>query len=353
MKPVRWKDICHQIGEDLIGKDSYRGVTLSYSWLANQFGHFSLGFIPVTIFFCVFKYLTKREGPAFTIAMMVAVAWLLFELYNFLWPLLHKRNSRSNLLYLHGEKYVFEPKWGNIAFDTATDICFFWFGTFSASLLLQFSWASLIIIAVLVPLLVYPAYYWYSTKIYQQNAQYPFQFRLSQWSAVINEKDKQTVVDFLSHAGKGKHLLVFGSKNSGKTSISVGIANELSIKHHNCMYTTAIKLYSMFFDRRSNAPSLMEELWSWRSSTLLIIDDINPGDPIKEELVSPAMFMRFIDRFSDMNDDNRRVIKNKCVIWVLGSAGEGNCLLQQWRKMLFDIGVDEHNIVSINLLNQS
>ena len=38
--------IINQLKLDLIGKDSHRGVTLTYSWLANQFGHFSLGFIP-------------------------------------------------------------------------------------------------------------------------------------------------------------------------------------------------------------------------------------------------------------------------------------------------------------------
>ena len=32
------KDIFSQLKADLIGKDSYRGVTLSYSWLANQLG---------------------------------------------------------------------------------------------------------------------------------------------------------------------------------------------------------------------------------------------------------------------------------------------------------------------------
>lgn len=44
MVSISIKDIRNQLKADLIGKDSYRGVTLTYSWLANQFGHFSLGY---------------------------------------------------------------------------------------------------------------------------------------------------------------------------------------------------------------------------------------------------------------------------------------------------------------------
>ncbi len=46
MKAISSKHVLKQLKDDLIGKDSYRGVTLTYTWLANQFGHFSLGFIP-------------------------------------------------------------------------------------------------------------------------------------------------------------------------------------------------------------------------------------------------------------------------------------------------------------------
>ncbi len=37
-RDISLKDVLHQLKKDFIGKDSYRGVTLTYSWLANQFG---------------------------------------------------------------------------------------------------------------------------------------------------------------------------------------------------------------------------------------------------------------------------------------------------------------------------
>ncbi len=46
MKHIPIKAILCQLKKDLVGKDAYRGVSLTYSLLANQFGHFSLGFIP-------------------------------------------------------------------------------------------------------------------------------------------------------------------------------------------------------------------------------------------------------------------------------------------------------------------
>jgi hypothetical protein len=43
MKVIQAKYILQQLNFDLIGKDSYRGITLTYAWMANQFGHIALG----------------------------------------------------------------------------------------------------------------------------------------------------------------------------------------------------------------------------------------------------------------------------------------------------------------------
>jgi hypothetical protein len=36
MKPFTWQQIYQQFNRDLIGKDSYRGITLTYAWLATN-----------------------------------------------------------------------------------------------------------------------------------------------------------------------------------------------------------------------------------------------------------------------------------------------------------------------------
>src|SRR5437868_1684421 len=99
-KPITIANFLAQLKADLIGKDSYRGVTLTYSWLANQFGHFSLGFVP-TLF--LYLFLLKKHGfdsAAKWAPIIVAGAWIAFETYNFLGPLLSKKQSKSKLVFV-------------------------------------------------------------------------------------------------------------------------------------------------------------------------------------------------------------------------------------------------------------
>ena len=182
MSKISAKNILLQLKADLIGKDSYRGVTLTYSWLANQFGHFSLGFIPATILFFRLKKYYSIEDAGFRAALYITITWICFELYNFLGPLLFKKKTSSKLVYLSGSAYQFQPAWGNIAFDTFTDLCFFAFGAFCSTCLLIFyhdgnTNTITNVLGILCLIIAYPAHYWYLTKMYQQLAQFPFQFR--------------------------------------------------------------------------------------------------------------------------------------------------------------------------------
>jgi hypothetical protein len=354
MGAITCRDILRQLKDDLIGKDSYRGISLTYSWLANQFGHFTLGFIPTLITYSILKKCSSVHNPAFWAALIISVLWLLFELYNFLGPLLSKKISRSNLLFVPGNKYVFQPAWGNVAFDTFTDLCYFWMGAFTASLYFKCSCTVMVILITLFVILIYPAYYWYLTKMYLQAAQYPFQFRLSQWEGQILPGDKKNVLEFLRKKETGRHLLIFGSRKSGKTSLSVGIGTEMSIKHKTCLYTTAMKLFSMFAEKDEVLLTNKGSLWTWRNSSLLVIDDINPGDPIKRDLVTPDIFLQFIDTTFDPsilpNNKNREILRSKNVIWVLGNKDDEITLLyNKWQHLLKEIGVKSENIFSVNL----
>ena len=258
-KPITGKDVLAQIKADLIGKDSYRGVTLTYTWLANQFGHISLGFIPTLILFQLLKRHGSIAESAFWSPIIISATWLLFETYNFLGPLLSKSRSHSKVLFIKGSEYIFQPAWGNVAFDTITDLLFFWFGALMASVLLFHSRVYMLVITAIALLLIYPSSYWYLTKMYLQIPEYPFQFRLSQWDVEpINKADITNIRHFLINKRGGRHLLIFGTQSSGKTSLGVGIATELSIKHRTCVYLTATKLYSLFFD-----PDIKpEQLWN-------------------------------------------------------------------------------------------
>lgn len=341
MKRISIKNLLLQLKKDLIGKDSYRGVTLTYAWLANQFGHFSLGFIPsILLYFALQKY-TNLTMPAFWSALIVSSFWLLFELYNFLGPLLLKKSSA--LVSIVDKQYTFTPAWRNIAFDTFTDLCFFWLGSFAACLLFEPQTGIIIIFLLLFLIILYPSYYWYKTKIYLQNALYPFQFRLSQWNSKISEDNKQAALKFLKAEGMGNHLIIFGSENSGKSSLSIGIGTEISINHHSSLYTTAIKLFSSLNETDKNIRTATDSLWTWRETDLLIIDDINPGGDFRD-IIKPDFFLELLSA----TRQNAR-IKSKNVIWVLGNQEADKSMELKWRDFFRRLRIPDEKIYAIDL----
>lgn len=169
MPVISKRDILKQLKADLIGKDSYRGVTLTYSWLANQFGHFALGFIPVFLLFqCLVPDHTHATAVRWS-TLTICILWPAFESYNFLGPLLLKKSTRHIRLNLQRD-YTFQPDWKNVGFDTITDIGYFWLGSLAASVILGFNWIVLALLILDAVLLVYPSYYWFTTKMFLQTA---------------------------------------------------------------------------------------------------------------------------------------------------------------------------------------
>ena len=346
-KTISLKRILKQLKDDLIGKDSHRGITLTYAWLANQFGHISLGFIPT---FLVVHFLKLDVIKA---ALYVSLAWLVFEAYNFLGPLLSKKESDSDVVFIPKKsRYTFKPKWGNVAFDTFTDVCFFTFGAFLFSLLSTngTSKIAIIILIILAIYLLYAIRYWFVTKMYQFYARFPFQFRLSQWDFNIKENYKAKVENFLKlDKNAGNHLLIYGAFGTGKTSLGVGILNELSIKNNSCLYVNAIKMFNNFFEKDDELKSY--EIWNWKTADFLMIDDINPSEPIEDELISPEKLLNFIDRLKPVNNKNRNILKDKNIIWVLGSKQHlDKTNKDKWKQMLLEIGIAENKISTINLI---
>lgn len=344
-KNIPFNRILKQIKDDLIGKDSHRGVTLTYAWLANQFGHISLGFIPAFLLFYLFGIDEYKS------AIYTSLCWLAFETYNFLGPLLSKRESSSDVVFIPKKSnYKFKPKWANVAFDTFTDVCFFALGAFLFALTITKgdSYLINIILIVLGLYLLLATRYWFVTKMYQFYARFPFQFRLSQWDFLIDKVNKLKVDAYLkSEVNQGNHLLISGALSKGKTSLGIGILNELSIKHNTCLYVNGIKLYNYFF-KDENDVLETHEIWDWRTAQYLMIDDINPSKPIEYELITPKQLLSFIDTLGPINETNRNILRQKNVIWILGNELAEN-QESDWVELLTSIGIQKKNISIINL----
>jgi len=336
MKIIQLKFILEQLTFDLIGKDSYRGVTLTYAWLANQFGHIALGFIPTFLVYQIAKQYFKSIHLPIIIAIGVTSFWSLFELYNVVSP-----------LFKNNQVYNFKPDLYNVIFDTTTDICFFAIGSFLAALAIKYTNYILVVNAMFITLVIYPSYYWYTTKMYQQEAKFPFQLRLSQWKTNLDENSKNTINQFVNENSAGNHLLVFGAYKSGKTSLSVAIANEQSIKHKKALYTSATKFYNLLYEPNPNETELkISNLWSWRNTDFLVIDDINPSLKINGINVEPNTMYNLLNN-SQFGNENIKAIQNTNIIWVLGESSSNCC---DWKQLLNSMGIKNEKISELTLL---
>lgn len=326
-----------QLKYDLIGKDSYRGVTLSYAFLANQFGHFALGFIPAYVLFYFWRLdCIPVDDPAFSAACVIAVFWFLFECYNFLKPLLGDKS-----------KYVFQPDWWNVGTDTFTDICFFACGAFmmaATASLYTYLW---IFPVLLLIVLLYFSRSWYITKICQQTAAFPFQFRLSQWQFSIHPSNRESILDIQAAEHKGLHLLIIGPKGCGKTSLAVAMANERSIRRQKCVYTTASKWLTQMHD--ADADMLHDNpyaLATWRTADWLVIDDLHPGEPVQGDFITPAIVQQHLQS----RQENTAALISRNTIWVLGSDAPGShTQLHTWQQWLGQLGVEPQHVQVLDL----
>src|SRR5574343_1218950 len=251
MSNITLKDVWKVLHADLIGKDSHRGITLTYGWFANQVGHFALGFVPSYFLHVCFDF-SYRDS-----AFYIAIFWTFFETYNVLSPL-YKKEYKGNK--------SFKVQWGNIVFDMFTDLCFFWIGCTLYFLSQVHDQTVLVIFLISFTLLFFAIRYWFLTKLYQQNALFPYQFRLSQWDVDIDKKYTSLIVRFLKEKPDGQHFIVLGQKGKGKTRLMVGMANEFSIRHRKCTYTTMSKWASMLEEDDQTLKNTSYSLWNWSNS---------------------------------------------------------------------------------------
>lgn len=327
---ITLKEIWKTIHADLIGKDSHRGITLTYGWMANQVGHFALGFIPT---FFVY-WITQNASNSF---FYVAGFWSLFEIYNASSPL-YKKEYKGN--------GSFKPKWGNLTFDTFTDLCFFWLGGITFYLVVNYQQNILFIVLFGAFVLFFSIRYWFLTKLFQQNAFFPFQFRLSQWNATIDEEYISTINLFIKKSQRQKHFIVFGSKGKGKTTLMVGAGNEVAIKHKKVTYTTFSKWVTLLQEDDQTLNESSNSLWNWTNSDFLLIDDINPGTPAQANKCNSSDAYLYIQQ--NFPERNTLALRKLNVAWIIGSCAPDETK-DNWIEMLEKLGVNREDIFVIDL----
>lgn len=325
-----------QLRQDLLGKDSYRGISLTYAWLANQFGHFSLGFIPALLLLTAFDYYFPNWNNRVLFSALIAGGiWFCFEFFNIVWQFRQSTKKGGSI----------KPDYANVIEDTTVDVLFFFLGSFSYAAIVDektyFTW----IACALLLVLIFFGVKWYRIKVYQQYANLPFQKRLSQLETIFSEAQLETIKRFNNANELGIHLLIFGAYEKGKTSLGVALANEKAIKNHMAYYTTAIKLYSLFeLDNEED-----KYPWNWRQSEYTVVDDINPDANQNLVLIDAKVFFQILSS-GPKGEINLQTLLNKSFIWVHGANSElAISKANSWKEELIMAGVAENKIFTIIL----
>ncbi len=345
------KMIRSQLEKDIIGKDVYRGTTQTYTLMANQFGHFSLGFIPATFFWVLLKNFTDNQIILHLPWVFTALLWSALEIVHFQHSVVAHRKKEKVKQEEGLPQFPFKPAWGNIRNDTLTDITFFCAGALLSGSLFVFSAWILIAFLLVFAIAICLFSRWYKTKMYVQEAMFPFHYRLSQWIINISEQNAATANNFLKQDTKGQHLLVFGNSIPEKASLCIGIATELAFTRQiRCLYLTAIKLFTMFTqkDTDSNHSLELKSLWSWRDTSLLVIDDINPTHACNNKVLTATEFFDNINH-PEFGELNKQTMCSKNIIWVLGADSTDKKRQAEWETMLPKIGISKADISVIHL----
>ncbi len=328
---IRGKDLRWQVWNDVATKEVQTSPTYSYQWMADQVGHMAIGMAVVLL-----AWPFGGNWPFIGFTGLVIGASLL-ELFD----------------YRQACKKIRPP------FDAITDkkdlrqnasIAVYYMalgGVFALSALTldKLPTSLPVIVRVVVLIIVfaiaigYPAFYWLRQKIIFQQIGLPFLFRLPEFK--LHELDFKkklspeakkwietaTWINGFINGGKGKHIAIVGSLNSGKTSLAVGIATEGAFTRKKARYLTFDKLQQIGLDPEPPPPR-NTRIWPWRHSQLLIIDDVTAGIP-NSVGDRPRLFYEMLKALGPLVER----INKRNTVWCLGAdvadAGKWRDALQK------------------------
>ncbi len=346
MNLITKKNKKEQLREDIIGKDAFRGTTLTYAFLANQFGHFSLGFIPTIIPYLLAERYNWGIKDSVWIMFIVGLFWFFFEMVNYYTSVF--KDPRYPFLHFKIKKFPFVPSWGNLISDLVTDIGFFWVGSIAAAAFFVLNMFGLLLTIAFLGFLIPLALYWFTTRMYLQNAGYPHQYRLSQWELKVYDRVKWGVHNFRNAEFSGTHLFIFGSDTDVNSMLAVAIATEFSFQHKKCSYLNAMQLCD-YFEKEAPNQSFFKPLpsWNWKTAEFIVVDDVAVTNPNYNH-IDPNEMRKSLNN-ENFKVRNCNILLEKKMIWVFGQDDIHQSKFNEWKNLLQQIGVKEKNIIAIDV----
>ena len=341
-----------QVRQDLFSKEAQTGYTYTYVWMANQVGHFTLGFLPTLLFTWFFvsigwplngscEWTKDLCGPVLGLSCWVYVLvlgeiafWVFVEAWD-VWAEWHN---------WHGP---FPFDFWDVFWDALTALLFIGFGLAVAFVSLK-SWClALLAFAAGLVVALLLAWYWLPRRFCFQRAKLPYLFRLADFgiSDGAGSTPGQTVaqiVEGLLRGGPGdpRHVLLFGRIGTGRTSLAVGIGTEYSFTVRRARYLTFAQFIEAAQDPPATNPSTDStcnfQPWPWDNSDILILDDV--VDVVNGQMVqTPGQICGLLAQLAASVPDK---LACRRTVWVLGPADDAQA--QVWARELAN-ALDENS----------
>jgi hypothetical protein len=272
-------DVAKQAFHDVIGKDVQETPTVSYVWMADQLGHFGMGFMITYLLGWIATLL--GHGAKETLAGLAVfnfLIWVVKETFDYF---LEAANAKKA-----SNRFPFNRK--EILFNIFTALFYIGIGTLVAfCAIFDPLWAVCALGIVLLPAQAL-AYWWLRRKITFQQADLPYLYRLANFPNDVGE-NKDYILGLAKPDNRiCRHLIISGPLASGKSSLAVGIGTEFAFNMGIARYTSLVKLIQSIEKRRQRVQNVEVDklsiqgefqdgriLWPWESAELLIIDDVD------------------------------------------------------------------------------
>lgn len=293
---VTARQVVAQAGSDLLGKEVQNGYTVSYVWMTNQLGHFTLGLLfillvvwAVEAFHALAAGCSPWSVPLQSLLGGAGDAGCLVAPRNFwsgymlpvpllaLGILVWKEARDYGIAVSYASGHAFPVDRGDIFKDAATAVWFYGIGVLVAYTSFVAWLCALLVFLIGLAISMWPALYWLSRKTCFQRADLPFLYRLADFNtpfAPAPAANQVEIARFLAGEAPASHLLVFGDVGSGRTSLAVGIGTEHCFAVRTARYLTWAKFIE---EAQPQSPPTMAHgatVWPWPTSDFVVFDDV-------------------------------------------------------------------------------
>lgn len=294
------KELLKQFKNDLWCKEVETGYTVSYTWMANQLGHFALGFVP-TILFMTACFAIWGISPWFALLSLLPIGLMIGKEYGDVQAEVVRWKTTPGI-----EPLAIADVWKN-----AANAC--WFSIVGALVAGSCALAPLFPVAlgagigfITLLLLTIPTLfvmrYWITKKKCYQQSGLPYIYRLSYFdeTRVYDAgTSRHLLTDFQD--GHIDHLVISGLAKSGKTTLAVGLGTELGFAQIKVRYTTFRDFMDICKEAEEDYIHLAYILWNCKEADVLIFDDVE---------------LPIVLDFITKNPNVAEIMKSKKIIWI-------------------------------------